>query len=62
MARTIDTDQTEYVARADIAPITFVVLTTYTDRLALTVDKVYYFADHPAWYKYGDHARGGTGP
>jgi len=54
MAREQNSVQAERAGRSHIAPISLVKLTTYTDRTAATVDKVFYFADRAVEYDYGN--------
>ena len=44
MARELDSGQAEFAGRSHIAPLAMAKLTTYTDRTAETVDKVFYFS------------------
>ena len=52
MARTLEAGQAARAASNHLHPITLVMLTTYTDRLSLTVDKRYFLADHSCFYDY----------
>lgn len=54
MTRTIDAQQQEFTTRSHLAPLLLVVLTTYTDRAAETVDTVFYFSDRSVIYDYGN--------
>ena len=54
MSRTIDAQQQEFTTRSHLAPLLLVVLTTYSDRAAETVDTVFYFSDRVVVYDYGN--------
>lgn len=54
MTRAIDTQQQEFTTRSHLAPLLLVVLTTYTDRAAETVDTIFYFSDRAIVYDYGN--------
>lgn len=47
MAKTLGTATTDRVARSHLSPVTFMRLTTYTDRSAGTVDRKFYFSSGP---------------
>lgn len=52
--RAFTAQQRALAAASTIKPILLVVLTTYTDRALGTVDTVYYLADRPVMYDYGN--------
>lgn len=54
MARALDATQAELVRRSHIAPVTLVKLTTYSNRVAETVDKIFYLSNLPVRYDYGN--------
>jgi len=53
MARELDSVQAERAGRSHIAPVALVKLTTYTNRISATVDKVFYLSDTACEYDYG---------
>ena len=53
MARDQDSVQAERAGRSHIAPLVLVKLTTYTNRIDKTVDKVFYFSNLTCKYDYG---------
>ena len=45
-SRTLDSSQDPLWVRSHLTPLNLVKLTTYTDRIAETVDETFYFANH----------------
>ena len=56
MTRSLSSRQSELTQRDARRPVPLVVLTTYSDRQAKTVDTVFYFSDRAALYDYGNTA------
>ena len=54
MTRALDATQAELVRRSHIAPITLVKLTTFSNRTTNTIDKIFYLANLPVRYDYGN--------
>ena len=60
--RPLDPQQAELARRGHLAPLTLLVLTTYTDRDAGMPDRVFDFATHSVVYPYGAAGAGTSGP
>ncbi len=52
-SRELETIQAERAGRSAIAPVPLIQLTTYTNRAAKTVKKIFYFSTLPVLYDYG---------